>query len=81
MILPDELNVDLTDILGRPNFACGPIAQVLRKGGMAIPTHAEEEQAHVLFWLLGLYVAHGSDWRGEADRRLRTIIEDAKKAG
>lgn len=79
MNLPDELNADLTWILGRPNFVCGSIAHILRRGGIEIPEHAEEEQAHVLWWLLGVYVKHGADFRDEAARQIKSIIGEAKR--
>lgn len=65
-----ELNADLIDILGRPNFMCSHIAQVLRLGGVEIATKAEAEQATVIHWLLGFYFKHGSQWAEKASEDL-----------
>ena len=69
-------NEDVAEILGRPNFACGGIAQCLRLSGQHIPTKAEAEQAAVIYWLLGIYSEHGAEWRNVAERRLRAITSD-----
>lgn len=50
-------------ILGRPIFWCGSLSRDLRDLGHEIPKKAEEEQAYVLYWMLGLYAQHGSEWR------------------
>jgi len=69
-----ELNADLIDILGRPNFTCIRIAQLLRLSGVEIDKKAEAEQATVIHYLLGFYLTHGSQWAekaGEDIERLR----------
>ncbi|MBD9433213.1 hypothetical protein IB257_25020 [Achromobacter sp. ACM03] len=69
-----ELNADLIDILGRPNFTCIRIAQLLRLSGVEIKKKAEAEQATVIHYLLGFYLKHGSQWAekaGEDIERLR----------
>ena len=68
-----ELNDDTKAILGRPNFMCAKLADCLRKLGHEIPTRAEEEQAHVIYWLLGKYEEHGADWREAAANELRQL--------
>lgn len=65
-----ELNADLIDILGRPNFMCIRIAQLLRLGGVEIATRAEAEQATVIHYLLGFYLKHGSEWSEKANEDL-----------
>lgn len=60
--LPDSLDEHLVAILGRPNFACAPIAQVLRAKGRAIPRRAEHEQAAVIHYMLSAYLRHGEAW-------------------
>lgn len=76
MTLPTELNEDLIDILGMPCFRAGPIAHLFNAAGEAkIPPRAENEQAFVLHWLLGLYLEHGEKWRPEAAARLRAMQE------
>jgi hypothetical protein len=69
-----ELNADLISILGRPNFTCIRLAQLLRLSGVDIATKAENEQATVIHYLLGFYLKHGSQWAekaGEDIERLR----------
>ncbi len=68
------LNADLIEILGRPNFTCIRIAQLLRLSGVDIAKKAEAEQATVIHYLLGFYFKHGSQWAekaGEDIERLR----------
>ena len=62
-----ELNEDTRFILGRPNFWCGSIARRLRELGHKIEEKAEEEQAYVIYLMLGLYEKHnGNDgWKQE----------------
>ncbi|MES2350184.1 MAG: hypothetical protein V4641_21660, partial [Pseudomonadota bacterium] len=61
-VLP-ELNEDLRDILGRPNFTCISIATRLRQMGQTIKPRAEEEQAAVIHLFLSHYLKHGAAWR------------------
>ncbi len=68
-----ELNEYTRQILGRPNFACHSVANVLRKSGQEIPFKAEEEQAAVIHWLLNIYLEHGENYEKEANRRLREM--------
>lgn len=81
-----ELNADLIDILGRPNFTCIRIAQLLRLGGVEIATKAEAEQATVIHYLLGFYLKYGRQWAEKADenikeRRLAAIAAQQKEGG
>jgi hypothetical protein len=58
-------------ILGKPNFACGYVAERMRKVlGHTIPTKAEEEQAAVIYFCLGHYLKHGAEWAVHADAEL-----------
>lgn len=66
-----KLNEDTKFILGRLNFLCGSIAIVLRKAGHDIPKKAEEEQAHVINWMLEMYEEHGSSWREKTNEFLK----------
>lgn len=62
-----EMNDDLLAILGKPNFVCGPIAQLMKAAGVAaVRPRSEDEQAHVLLWLLRLYLEHGHAWANTA---------------
>lgn len=77
------LNDDTRWILGRPNFWCASIANVLREDGHDIKSRAEEEQAAVIHWLLNLYIQHGSGWREAAaceSDRIRKQVEERTKA-
>lgn len=56
-------NDDTKWILGQPNFACRPLADYLRGTGVQIPHRAEDEQAHVMHWMLCQYEEHGARWR------------------
>ncbi|MBB1593567.1 hypothetical protein [Achromobacter sp. UMC46] len=81
-----ELNADLIDILGRPNFTCIRLAQLLRLSGVEIATKAEAEQATVIHYLLGFYLKHGSQWAEKADedleqRRVAAIAAQQDKGG
>lgn len=67
-----EFDDTVKEILGRPNFACAAIANVLRKKGFEIDYKAEAEQARVLYWLLTMYEKHGSDWKTECENFLKT---------
>lgn len=73
---PMELNEDTIFILGRPNFWCGSIAPALRKAGHEIPRKAEDEQAHVIHWLLSLYEKHGAGWREKANQFLKEFAKN-----
>lgn len=61
-------------ILGRPNFACVPLAMLLRKLGHDIKLKAEDEQAAVLHFMLNLYFKHGNSWREELGKYLDKAI-------
>lgn len=74
-----ELNEHTREILGKPNFWCGPIAHAMKKAGQNIPTNAEDEQAAVIYWLLTIYEKHGVDWRIQAQTELQAIIKAANK--
>ncbi|WP_337049749.1 hypothetical protein [Serratia fonticola] len=71
-----ELDSDLIDILGRPNFACIRISQRLRELGYEIKRRSENEQAATLHFLLSHYLADNKEWRNTAEAAL---IGDAAK--
>lgn len=62
VVLP-ELEGDLVEILGRPNFQCASLANALRLKGQDIPFKSEEEQAAVLYLLLSCYLKDKENWR------------------
>lgn len=68
-----EMNEDLLLILGKICFQCAPIARVLRLGGMEIKTRAENEQAHVIHWLLKYYLKDPVKWMELAGDELKAI--------
>ena len=60
------LNEALIAILGRPNFTCAHLAELMRNSGSEIKRKAEHEQAAVIHWLLGIYLEHGDKWESVA---------------
>ncbi|MFD1557044.1 hypothetical protein ACFSHT_15695 [Paraburkholderia silviterrae] len=60
---PDELTPELREVLGWMCFECAPIAHAMRAAGIDIKPKAEDEQAHVLHWLVKLVLRHGASWR------------------
>lgn len=71
--LPAEMTPEIADVLGRPNFWCSPLAHAFQAAGYQIKRRAEDEQAFILFWLLGLVLEHGKDWRPHAGEQLQAI--------
>ena len=75
MAIQEKITIQLNDetkfILGRPNFWCGQLSRNLRKLGHDIPKKAEEEQAYVIYWMLGLYDQYGDKWRDEFKAHLK----------
>lgn len=59
---PEELTEELREVLGWPNFRCGPVAHLMRAAGADIKPKAEDEQAVVLHWFVKLVMKHGTDW-------------------
>lgn len=72
-MLPEKLNDDLLDILGRPNFACISIARILKASGWDIPPKAEAEQASVIFFTLKHWIADPANWRANAGAELQAL--------
>lgn len=69
---------EIKDILGRPNFACGNIANLLRKTGQEIKNKAEDEQAAVIYWMLSMYLEHGKEWKQEGEAYLKEALKDGE---
>ena len=77
------LDDEMIWILGRPNFWCASVANVLRQDGHEIKTKAEHEQAAVIHWLLSLYLEHGDGWRDVAQKesdRIKAKVESSTNA-
>jgi hypothetical protein len=71
------LSEDEKDILGRPNFACGRIAERMRQMGFDCNRKSEDEQALVIFTMLQFHKEYGKDWTDEMNEYLnpKTIKE------
>lgn len=75
------LNDDLIAILGRPNFTCAHLAELLRKGGQDIRRKAKHEQAAVIYWFLDLYLKYGEKWESIVKGDIRARIAMIAAAG
>ncbi|MFW7204172.1 hypothetical protein ACMGF7_24490 [Serratia sp. BNK-17] len=73
------LTAELAGILGRPNFQCCHLAAAMRAGGHEIPRKAEAEQAAVIYFMLGHYLAHGEKWSEKAEEELQQLIAIGKQ--
>src|SRR3546814_6187119 len=69
---PTALTQGLREILGIPNFQCGPMAHAYQKigefsgdDGLALEKRAEDEQAFILHKLISFWFEHGDGWRSE----------------
>ena len=74
---PEKITHELTEILGMMPWETGPIAHALRADGEYIPRKVELEQAHVMHWMIGLLLKHGSEWRALVATRLQRIANEA----
>jgi len=64
------LDATLIEILGRPSFKCISVAGTLRVGGRIIERRAEAEQAAVIHFMLGHYLAAPEQWMENAGGEL-----------
>jgi hypothetical protein len=78
-IYPAVLTPELAEVLGWPNFKCGPLAQAFRAAGHEIATKSEAEQAFILHWLTGIVLKYGADWKPQAASELAVIKEKASQ--
>ncbi|KVN27347.1 hypothetical protein WJ63_14365 [Burkholderia pyrrocinia] len=80
---PDDLTDTLRHVLGFPNFRCAPYAHLMRDSGTKIDARSEDEQAHVLHWLVKLVLDHGEQWADVAEDELESMRSklDAGQAG
>lgn len=74
-----QMNGDLLDILGRPNFTCRDIAGLLRATGTSIPRKAEAEQAHTVLFLLNFYLRYGAGWADKATEEMQRLAATLTK--
>lgn len=63
LFFPGEPTPDILAVLGTPCFHCARMAKRLRQLGQKIKTRAEDEQAAVLFFLLGHVLRDPANWR------------------
>lgn len=78
---PEEITPALAEILGRPNFMCGSIAQIYRRAGFDIPNKAEAEQAFVLHRFVKIWAEHGDGWANAAAQDMQLHAEKAVSRG
>lgn len=69
------LNDALIEILGRPNFQCAGIAELLRIRGDSIAHKSEAEQAAAIHFLLGFYMQYGPEWKITAGAELKRLSD------
>lgn len=77
-IVPGPITIDPSDpevqfILSKTCLFCARIAHVFQRAGYPIPQQAEDEQMHVLLWMLARYREHGNRWRAKCDEELRAL--------
>ncbi|MDN7851368.1 Lar family restriction alleviation protein [Burkholderia seminalis] len=77
---PDGLTDTLRHVLSFPNFRCAPYAHLMRDSGADIDSRAEDEQAHVLHWLVKLVLDHGDRWTDVAEVDLNVMRAKARAA-
>src|SRR3546814_11904735 len=72
---PTALTQGLREILGIPNFQCGPMAHAYQKigefsgdDGLALEKSAEDEQDYILHKLISFWFEHGDGWREQIGR-------------
>ncbi|QGZ56706.1 hypothetical protein [Paraburkholderia acidiphila] len=76
---PDELTPELREVLGWMCFQCISIAQAMRAAGIDVKKRAEDEQAHVLHWMVKLVLRHGADWRKAGTKDLEMWRDRARE--
>lgn len=77
MQYPKEITPALREVLGMMVFELSPIAHAFRAAGHEIKRRAEDEQAFVLHWLIGLALEHGNGWRAKAADEIERIAAAA----
>lgn len=75
---PKEMTPELRKVLGMMVFELSPVAHLFRdKAGADIPRRAEDEQAYVLHWLIGLVLEHGAGWAAVAGKKIEDLQNTA----
>ena len=80
-LYPATLTPELDEVLGWPNFKCGPYAEIFRAAGYEIPRKAEREQAFILHWLTGLVLKHGAGWHDQGSIELTALRDKIAEQG
>lgn len=72
-----KLNSTEVEILGKPNFACARIAQVLIESGEYEkgPSKAEYKQAVYIHWAYNLFKKHGEKWKAFGNEQINELID------
>lgn len=73
MDYPKEMTPALREVLGKMVFELSPLAPALRAAGHDIKRKAEDEQAHVMHWLIGIALEHGDGWRQKAAEDIKRM--------
>ena len=74
---PKEMTPELRKVLGMMVFELSPLAHLFRDRGADIPRRAEDEQAFVLHWLIGLVLEHGAGWAEVAHVKITELQKAA----
>lgn len=84
---PAALTQELREILGYPNYQCGPMAHAYQAideyvgaDGVELKKRAEDEQAFILHKLVGLWFRHGETWRAHAIAEIDRAAKAARAA-
>ncbi|MCX9039772.1 hypothetical protein NLN82_27675, partial [Citrobacter portucalensis] len=72
------LNDALIQIFAVPDFLPGILAGTFRLRGDNIPCISEYERAHVLYWMLNVYLEHGDGWRDVATMEIERIVDEQR---
>ncbi|WP_070106461.1 hypothetical protein [Burkholderia plantarii] len=80
-VYPDDLTEDLRHVLGFPNFRCSPYAHLMRDAGANIQRKSEDEQAHVLHWLVKLVIDHRERWADVAEEEMNAMRAQGAQGG
>lgn len=75
LTLPEWPDSELVEILGRPNFTCIGIAQLIRLSGVEVPRKAESEQAYTIHFLIRHWLSSKESWRESAEAELREMAQ------
>lgn len=78
--LPD-LNEHFIAILGRPNFTCTHLAELLRGSGVEIRRKSDNEQAAVIHYLLNFYLEYGGKWESIAKEDIQSKVATQTASG